>query len=61
MYKYILCQPGATTYAEYRSHIEKDSAFERRFQPVQVRYICRYMYGYIYIYIHICIYIYVSG
>jgi len=27
---------GATTYDEYRLHIESDSAFERRFQPVQV-------------------------
>jgi ATP-dependent Clp protease ATP-binding subunit ClpB len=27
---------GATTLAEYRSHIEKDAALERRFQPVMV-------------------------
>lgn len=27
---------GATTINEYRQHIEKDSALERRFQPVQV-------------------------
>merc|ERR1711916_405298 len=27
---------GATTLDEYRKHIEKDSAFERRFQPVYV-------------------------
>ena len=27
---------GATTADEYRKHIEKDSAFERRFQPVNV-------------------------
>ncbi len=27
---------GATTTAEYRKHIEKDAALERRFQPVQV-------------------------
>ncbi len=27
---------GATTLDEYRQHIEKDAAFERRFQPVQV-------------------------
>ena len=27
---------GATTLNEYRKHIEKDSALERRFQPVQV-------------------------
>lgn len=27
---------GATTLKEYRRHIEKDSAFERRFQPVAV-------------------------
>ncbi len=27
---------GATTFAEYRKHIEKDSALERRFQPVTV-------------------------
>lgn len=27
---------GATTADEYRKHIEKDSAFERRFQPVYV-------------------------
>ena len=28
---------GATTLAEYRKHIEKDPALERRFQPVTVR------------------------
>jgi len=28
---------GATTIAEYRRHIEKDAALERRFQPVTVR------------------------
>jgi ATP-dependent Clp protease ATP-binding subunit ClpB len=28
---------GATTLAEYRKHIEKDPALERRFQPVHVR------------------------
>ncbi len=28
---------GATTPEEYRRHIEKDAALERRFQPVQVR------------------------
>ena len=28
---------GATTLEEYRKHIEKDSAFERRFQPVPVK------------------------
>ena len=27
---------GATTQKEYRQHIEKDAAFERRFQPVEV-------------------------
>ncbi len=27
---------GATTFAEYRKHIEKDAALERRFQPVKV-------------------------
>ncbi len=27
---------GATTINEYRKHIEKDSAFERRFQPVNI-------------------------
>ena len=27
---------GATTFAEYRKFIEKDSALERRFQPVKV-------------------------
>ncbi|MDR2670773.1 MAG: ATP-dependent Clp protease ATP-binding subunit [Oscillospiraceae bacterium] len=27
---------GATTFSEYRRHIEKDSALERRFQPVTV-------------------------
>ena len=27
---------GATTFAEYRKHIEKDAALERRFQPVMV-------------------------
>ncbi len=27
---------GATTFGEYRKHIEKDSALERRFQPVKV-------------------------
>ena len=29
---------GATTLDEYRKHIEKDPALERRFQPVQVQY-----------------------
>src|SRR3989442_9315446 len=28
---------GATTLDEYRKHIEKDAALERRFQPVMVR------------------------
>ncbi len=28
---------GATTLDEYRKHIEKDAAFERRFQPILVR------------------------
>jgi ATP-dependent Clp protease ATP-binding subunit ClpB len=28
---------GATTLNEYRKHIEKDPALERRFQPVLVR------------------------
>ncbi len=28
---------GATTLEEYRKHIEKDAAFERRFQPVYVK------------------------
>ena len=28
---------GATTFAEYRKYIEKDSALERRFQPVMVK------------------------
>jgi len=28
---------GATTLEEYRKHIEKDSALERRFQPIMVR------------------------
>ena len=27
---------GATTLAEYRTHLEKDAALERRFQPIQV-------------------------
>src|ERR1035437_7984876 len=27
---------GATTLDEYRKHIEKDAALERRFQPIQV-------------------------
>ena len=27
---------GATTFNEYRKYIEKDSALERRFQPVKV-------------------------
>ena len=27
---------GATTVEEYRKHIERDSALERRFQPVQI-------------------------
>ena len=27
---------GATTFTEYRKHIEKDAALERRFQPVTV-------------------------
>jgi len=48
---------GATTYAEYRSHIEKDSAFERRFQPVQVHYLGIYIYIYMHIYMHIYIYV----
>lgn len=30
---------GATTLAEYRQHVEKDAAFERRFQ--QVRFFAR--------------------
>ena len=36
---YILCPLqciGATTLDEYRKHIEKDPALERRFQPVKV-------------------------
>ena len=28
---------GATTLDEYRKHIEKDPALERRFQPVKMR------------------------
>ena len=28
---------GATTYEEYRRHIEKDGALERRFQPINVK------------------------
>ena len=28
---------GATTFNEYRKHIEKDAALERRFQPVTVK------------------------
>ncbi len=31
-----LCCIGATTLDEYRKHIEKDAALERRFQPVFV-------------------------
>ena len=27
---------GATTLEEYRKHIEKDAALERRFQPVRI-------------------------
>src|SRR5690625_5493082 len=27
---------GATTLDEYRKHVEKDAALERRFQPIQV-------------------------
>ena len=27
---------GATTAEEYRKHVEKDAAFERRFQPVNI-------------------------
>src|SRR5207245_2651092 len=27
---------GATTLDEYRKHIEKDAAFERRFQPIRI-------------------------
>ena len=27
---------GATTLDEYRKHLEKDAALERRFQPIQV-------------------------
>jgi ATP-dependent Clp protease ATP-binding subunit ClpB len=30
---------GATTLAEYRQHIEKDAAFERRFQQVTLIYL----------------------
>ncbi len=30
----VLHMIGATTLNEYREHIEKDSALERRFQPV---------------------------
>jgi ATP-dependent Clp protease ATP-binding subunit ClpB len=30
---------GATTLAEYRQHIEKDAAFERRFQQVSPIYL----------------------
>ena len=29
---------GATTLNEYRKYIEKDSALERRFQPVMVKH-----------------------
>ncbi|XVF49523.1 hypothetical protein PTKIN_Ptkin04bG0019400 [Pterospermum kingtungense] len=32
----LYCCIGATTFNEYRKHIEKDPAFERRFQPVTV-------------------------
>ncbi len=28
---------GATTFAEYKKHIEKDAALERRFQPVHIK------------------------
>jgi ATP-dependent Clp protease ATP-binding subunit ClpC len=28
------CMIGATTLDEYRKHVEKDAALERRFQPV---------------------------
>ncbi len=28
---------GATTFSEYKKHIEKDAALERRFQPVQIK------------------------
>ena len=28
---------GATTFDEYRKHLEKDAALERRFQPIEVR------------------------
>ena len=28
---------GATTLDEYRKHVEKDAALERRFQPIQVK------------------------
>lgn len=28
---------GATTLTEYREHVEKDAAFERRFQQVRAR------------------------
>lgn len=31
---------GATTLAEYRQHIEKDAAFERRFQQVRLSTCC---------------------
>ena len=31
-----LTRVGATTLVEYRLHVEKDAALERRFQPVRV-------------------------
>ena len=38
---------GATTLEEYRKHVEKDAALERRFQPVLVdQAICRGYYLY---------------
>ena len=36
VYKRQMQVIGATTFAEYRKYIEKDSALERRFQPVKV-------------------------
>jgi ATP-dependent Clp protease ATP-binding subunit ClpA len=36
---------GATTLDEYRKHIEKDPALERRFQPVKMRALLRSCFG----------------
>lgn len=39
---------GATTLTEYRKHVEKDPAFERRFQQVYVRFLSIFFIFYIF-------------